>query len=323
MSPCDFLHKNAQTPLSDYYMAAGAVCRLATNSEDVLAAARDTLLPVNLPPASPDLCIRLWVDHSDRARPPWPKPFVRGLDHLVFAGFDFGSSLLASLQTRHVIGRFSPAMASDARYWRTVIFPMMMTIVSASIGVAELHCACVARDQRGVLLVGPSGSGKSTLALALSKIGFGLLSDDRTFCFVKSGDVRSWGLLTRVKLRPESAVWFQELESERPTTCHGGEPALWLDPEDRFNLKRVRFCEPRCLIFLERLQLRQFRMTRMSSTEALRRLNDDSIAESPDAAATRSNTIARLVESPVWLLRYGGEPHAVAKNILEHIEKFD
>jgi len=321
MSPCDFLHKNAETPLCDYYMAAGAVCRVLTNSEDLLAAARDSFLPVEPPPASIDLSIRFWVDHSDRALPPWPKPYVRGLDHLVFAGFDLGSSLLASLQTRHVIGRFSPAMAADAPYWRTVIFPMMMTIVGASVGVAELHCACVAKDQRGLLLVGPSGSGKSTLALALTKIGFGLLSDDRTFCSVKSGEVRSWGMLTRIKLRPEAAVWFQELGRERPTTSHGGEPALWLHPEDQLNLKRVRLCEPRCLIFLERQQLRQFRMTRMSSNEAVRRLNDDLIAESPEAASTRSGTIARLVESPIWLLRYGGEPHAVARNILEHIAK--
>jgi len=312
----DFLHKDAKTQLCERFIVAGAVCSFRTNCEQLLEAARDSFLPVKLPLASVDFSVRFWVDYDDRARPPWPKPYVRGLDHLVFAGFDAGSSMLAELRTRRVIGRFSPAMAADAAYWGTVIFPMLLTVVGASVGIAELHCACVAKDQNGLLLAGPSGSGKSTLALALSQIGFDFLSDDRTFCSFDDGEVLAWGLPTLLKLRREAVEWFEELRDLQPADTQAGEPSFWLDPKHSLGLNRARQCRPRWLIFLERQDTSAFRLSPVSSTEALNRLNKDMMAESPDAIVKRSRTTARLVDLPCWLLQYGGEPQANANNIL-------
>jgi hypothetical protein len=321
MSLRDFLHKDAETLLCERYMAAGAVCSFSTNCEQLLEAARDSFLPVIQPAVTDDFSIRFWVDNTDLAQPPWPKPYVRGLDHLVFAGFDVGSSMIADLRTRRVIGRFSAGIAADTTYWRTVVLPMVLTIVSASVGIAELHCACVSKNQDGILLAGPSRSGKSTLALALAQNGFSLLSDDRTFCSLDNGEVAVWGLPTRLKLRPEAAVWFEELRNEQPSDTRAGESAFWFDPEDLFGLKRVRRCRPRSLIFLERQEASLFRMSQMSPTEALSRLNKDLMAEGPDAVARRSWTIARLVDFPSWLLQYGGDPHTVAGNILQHLAR--
>ena len=52
-----------------------------------------------------------------------------------------------------------------------------------------LHAACVARRDRGLLLLGPSGRGKSTLAADLVGRGFDFLSDDR--CFVRETEERT------------------------------------------------------------------------------------------------------------------------------------
>jgi hypothetical protein len=319
----DFLHKDAETPLCEHHVAVGAVCSLSTNCLQLLEAARETFLPLETPPNSVDFSMRLWVDNADTAQPPWPKPYVRGLDHLVFAGFDTGSSLLADLHTRRVIGRFSAGMAADTKYWRTVIFPMLLTIVSASLGIAELHCACVAKNQEGMLLAGPSGAGKSTLALALSQMGCGFLSDDRAFCSLESGEVFLWGLPTRLKLRSEAAVWFQEFRNAQPSDGHSGEPAYWLDHNDFVELNRVPSCRPRSLIFLERQEAPAFRISRISSADAVSRLNQDLMAEIPDAAAKRSKTIAKLVEYPCWLLHYGGDPQTVARNILRSLSELN
>ncbi len=317
VSPRDFLHKDAETQRCETYTAAGAIFSLSTNWEQLLEAARHSFLPV-VSPVSVAFSIRFWVNRADRAQPPWPRPYVRGLDHLVFAGFDAGSSMIADLRTRRVIGRFSAGMAADARYWRTVVFPILLTIVGASVGIAELHCACVAKNHDGILLAGPSQSGKSTLALALSQIGCGFLSDDRAFCSLDNGEMFVWGLPTRIKLRREAAVWFQELQNEQPAETQAGEPAFWFDPEARFGVEQVQRCRPRSLIFLERQQATAFRMSRMSSTEALNRLNQDLMAEVPDAVAKRSETMEKLVDIPCWLLQYGGDPHTVARNILQH-----
>jgi hypothetical protein len=317
----DFLHKHAETQLCEHYTVAGATCRLCTNCEQLLETARTCFLPTEGVSGRTDFSLRFWVDDADSKQPPWPKPYVRGLDHLVFASFDSGSSMVVDLLTCRVIGRVSAGIAVDTKYWRTVIFPMLLTIVSASVGIAEVHCACVSKDQDGILLAGPSRSGKSTLALALSQMGCGFLSDDRAFCSLENGDVFVWGLPTRLKLRQEAAVWFQGLRNEKAVDVRMGEPAFWLDPEDLPGLKRVRRCQPRSLVFLERQETPQFCWSRMSSLEALTRLNRDLMAESPNAVSKRSGTIARLIELPCWLLQYCGEPHNIAQNILQHLAK--
>ena len=74
MSPRDFLHKDAETPLYERYMVAGVVCSLSTNSEQVLEAARESFLPFALPAVSVDFSVRFWVDDADRAQSPWPSP---------------------------------------------------------------------------------------------------------------------------------------------------------------------------------------------------------------------------------------------------------
>src|SRR5215469_10360910 len=181
MQSQDFLHQSAPTPLRKHFDTAGAVFSFSTNCEQMLEAARASFVIVEQP-GPVDFSVRFWTDDALLSRPPWPNPYVRGLGHLVFAGFDGASSMLVDLQSRRVIGRFSAAMAADTAHWRMVIFPVLLSIVAGAVGLVELHASCVARDQQGLLLLGPSRSGKSTLAMALTQAGFGLLSDDRTFC---------------------------------------------------------------------------------------------------------------------------------------------
>lgn len=50
-----------------------------------------------------------------------------------------------------------------------------------------LHAACVALEERAVLITGRSGSGKSALALSLMAFGAALVADDRTVVTFKKG----------------------------------------------------------------------------------------------------------------------------------------
>jgi hypothetical protein len=229
--------------------------------------------------------------------------------------------MLADLRTRRVIGRFSEGIAADRSYWKTVIFPILLTVVGASVGITELHCACVAKDQKGLLLAGPSGSGKSTLALTLSQAGFGFLADDRTYCSLANERVLAWSLPTRLKLRREAAAWFRELRHQPPTAVQKGELVHWLDPEHGLGLERVRCCQPVAIVFLEQTESSEFHLNPMSSAEATNRLDGDLMEELPGAVAKQSEIIAKLVEIPCWLLRYGGEPLTIAGKIADHFER--
>jgi predicted ATPase len=314
----DFLHKDAETPLGERYLAAGAVCSLSTNWQPLLEAARDTFQPFEAPPDSVDFSMRLWVDNADTAQPPWPKPYVRGLGHLVFAGFDTGSSLLADLHTRRVIGRFSAGMAADTKYWRTVIFPMLLSVLAGTVGLVELHASCVAIDERALLLVGPSGSGKSTLAMAMTEAGFKLVSDDRIFCSLRRGKLLAWGMRRPLKLRREAAAWFQQFRDREPTDVQNGERVFLWEPSQRFAQQRAPECEPRNLVFLERRQSASFSMTRMARNQVRSRIEQDLMAEVPEAVHKQAETIESLLELPCWRLQYAGRPQVIAEQLARH-----
>jgi hypothetical protein len=263
----DFLERRAQTPLHGFYLVAGASCDLATNSEPILEAARQSFFELSTPPSAVDFSLRFWVDPLARSGPPWPKPYYRGLDHLVFAGFNAENSSLIDLGKRRAFGRLSPAMGADQAYWRTVIFPNLLTLLGPTIGLTELHCACVARDGGGILLCGGAGSGKSTLAFALARHGFSFLSDDWTCLSLRGGQPRAWGLAPRLKLLPDAARFFPELENFQVGTSRNGERAYELDPEAQLSVPRSRCCEPRCVVFLERQAVPEFNLVRMSAVE--------------------------------------------------------
>jgi hypothetical protein len=257
--------------------------------------------------------MRFWVDPNASSQPPWPKPFFRGLDHLVFASFDAESSLLIDLHTCRAIGRFSPAIADHRAYWRTVVFPVVISIIGATVGITELHCGCVARDGRGLLLVGGSGSGKSTLALALAQSGFGYLSDDRTYVSAWEGGIAAWGMPTLLKLRPDAAQWLRGVRESRHSPTGNGEPALWFDPAVDLGVRRVQRCEPVVLVFLKRRQAPIFSVSALPRDQAAQKLQADWMFEEPAAAERQREMVTQLLTLSCWELEFGGPPDAVAR----------
>src|SRR5581483_11421677 len=178
-----------------------------------------------------ELRFRLWVDPGGISHGPWPVPYLRGLGHLVFAGFDSESSAMIDLKSRRISGRFSPEVASDQSYWKRVIFPRLLTALGPSIGVIELHCACVSWNGRGIVLFGAPGAGKSTLALALARQGWSLMSEDWTYFSRDGGAMAAWGIPSVVKLLPDAIRHFPELGTFRTTIGMDGEEAYRTEPE--------------------------------------------------------------------------------------------
>ncbi|HEV2494475.1 MAG TPA: hypothetical protein VG204_15540 [Terriglobia bacterium] len=310
-----------QTPLRECYLAAGAVFEVSTNSPSILSAAGESFAPIASPPRSAEVTLRLWMDATVRASPPWPQPYFGGLDHLVYAGFSPEDSLLIDLRRRRIIGRVSPALATDGFYWKTVIFPALMGIVGPTAGVTALHCGCSVRDGKGLLLVGGSGSGKSTLALALAISGHALLADDWTYFSHRDGRFLAWGLPTTIKLLPDAVEHFPDLRRQKPSVSLNGELAFNVDPVEAFGVRRATYCEPTWMIFLERETRPGLNMTEIPPFEAAARLDRNLPPQCPEAVDLRRRTIASLGRCRSWLVRYGGKPQTVAEavaNLVAH-----
>jgi hypothetical protein len=241
----------------------------------------------------------------------------------VYAAFDFESALLVDLGKRRVIGRFSSAMAADLTYWSRAVFPALFGIISPSVGITALHCACIARDGNALLLAGTSGSGKSTLSLALALNGFNFLSDDWTYFSRQGSQLLAWNSMSRLKLLPDAQEHFPELAVLEPCVSVNGELAYEIDPEEVFGVQRSEHAEPRWVLFLERQKTAEFTLIEVSSTEAATRLAGD-LEHLPamlcDARLFFEEVVEDLAARRCWVLRYGGNPRAIAKAISRFCE---
>jgi len=320
MGSRDFLHTDAETPFSGLYLAAGAICELSTNFQDILEAAQESFFPLEGRRHQVDFQLRLWVDTSAQSAPPWPKAHFRGLGHLIFGAFDSENSILIDRIARRAVGRFSPGIGADRDYWKRVIFSNLLTALGGSIGVTELHCGCAVRGEKGLLLSGSSGSGKSTLALALTRAGFAFLSDDRTWISSRDGGLQAWGLPTLLKLRPDAVALFPELRRFQPSVPQDGRAAIAVDVVSQLGLLRILRCEPHWLVFLERSESSTSTLIRMPADEAVARLGQDLLPEPPGVAKTQLETIRRLTERECWLLRWGGTPQEASQLLTRLVE---
>ena len=316
----DFLKIEQETPLQRGFLVCGTEWAICTNSELVLLVAGSCFAEVHHPARTPVVRAKIWIDPAPSEPLPASGPYVRGLGHLVFAGFDSYSSALVDLETLRIAGRFSAGTAADSDRWTSLIFPVLVSVVAGALGAAEIHGACVANGGNGCLLIGPSCSGKSTLSLALAKLGHGFLSDDRTLCSVRSGQLLASGLGTPLKLRTDASHWFSELKETSPNAVLQGENVFRFDPSRHFGVNRIRECQPRALIFLERSSSPGFHLTDVPRDEAISQLETDLVAEPYEIEEKQRATIEKLMELPRWRLSYGGHPQSVAERLAQHLE---
>jgi hypothetical protein len=310
-------------PLKARLFVANTVWSLSTNAQEILTAMRGTFPVASDDNSSADLSLQLFVDWARSGSPLWAAPYFRSLDHLYFGTYGPADALLVDLLNRRVIGVFSPALACNHAYWKRSILPSLLGIVSASIAITPLHCACLVKDGSGMLIAGQSGAGKSTLSFALSLSGFDYLSDDCTYISRSGSDLRAWGLPTPVKLLPDAVRFFPELRGCRPIAVNG-ELALEADPLEYGHACAARFCEPRWLLFLERNEGSTTAFEPINSSEAAARLAAD-LELLPACLAWQREyqmkTIDTLVARQCWLFRYSGSPWLAVQELIEFCKR--
>jgi hypothetical protein len=304
------------------FLAAGSVWRVSSNSPEILQAFQATFQPVAAANSPIALDLTFLVRSDIVEEPPWPEPYFRGLDHLVYAGYGWKSAMLIDLRTPRVIGLFSPAMARDIDYWRQVLLPVLLGVVSSSVMITPLHCACLVKNGHGLVVAGASGAGKSTLALSLSLRGFAFLSDDWTY-FTRSGSrVRAWGLPIPMKLLPDTIRYFPALSARVPAPSLNGELAIHLDPEV-LGVPRELSCEPRWVVFIERTAEPGITFQKIASVEAASRFASD-LEQLPPCLAREPRhelaTINAAVDRDCWVVRHGVEPDTLAQRLCEFCE---
>jgi hypothetical protein len=300
---------------TDFHIA-GAHCFLSTNSPEVL---RTTLRWRRASSANDgnSFEMEILVD-AIASGSTEPSPHFRGLRHLVFVFLPDRCFFCYDLLRKRVHGVISPALAGDATFWDSLLLPMTIGILGATIGVVPLHCACLDRDGSGVLIAGVSGAGKSTLAAALAQRGFPLVSDDWTYMAGQGASLIARGLFAPIKLLPNSAQFFPCLGELSPRKTLNGELAYEFEPGATLGCAVKDVSHPRWLFFLERTAFGGCQFV-PSRPEYVRDFFEHNAERLPDelraASFDRSQIIRQLSRCPAWILQTSKTPQQTAEAI--------
>jgi hypothetical protein len=297
----------------------GASCDLSTNSFD-LACVLESLSTSADRAGSSRFTMRIAVDETSTEIA--TSPHFRGLHHVVTASFGLGNIFVFDVLRRTLSATISGAVARDHRFWREKLIPIALGVLGAAMGLVPVHCACLEFGGDGLLIAGVSGAGKSTLSVALSQGGLNYVSDDWTYVSQQHGKIVAYGTSAPVKLLPDAAKYFRELERHNPHISMNGELAYEVDVAEAFGSKVERGCEPRWLIFLERTQQLGSDFIRLSSAAA-RNYLVSSVERLPVQlveAEERRNQIIDLISGlPCWSFRYGGTPQFASEKLREFV----
>jgi hypothetical protein len=294
---------------------AGAACDLRTNSAD-LARVLEGLSFSTSDNLSGGFRMRIVVDELSNEVA--GEPHFRGMRHIVTATFGGSNIFVFDILRRTLSACVSAAIARDDLFWKEKLIPISLGVLGSAMGLVPVHCACLELDGDGLLIAGVSGAGKSTLSVALSEDGFNYVSDDWTYISRSRDGIVAHGTSAPVKLLPDAVNHFRSLKSQRLRKSMNGELAYELDIAEVFGARVERTCEPRWIVFLERLGEPGAVFTRMSSAEAKKYVNS-SVEKLPaqlhKAVAKRMQTIERVAKLPSWRFRYGGAPEFAAKEL--------
>lgn len=303
-------------PLAARLRLVGRGCLLRTNSEAILRSLErweEAAEGMN----EPSFELRVLVDPSAK-RGNNAVPHFRGLHHLVFGAFGGNDTFLFDLERRRISAVVSSETAQDAAFWNVRLLPTALGLLGATIGVVPLHCACLDRDGKGLLLAGASGTGKSTLAVALSRRGFSVVSDGWTYVGRNGHGLTAHGISAPAKLLPDAVDHFPELRDFKAGRAANGETAFEVDVARTFRASVRRESSPRWVMFLERVASPGCDIVPVSS-DAAGRFFAETLERLPQQLQEATDTRAALVESLLatecWLARYGGPPQLAARAI--------
>ena len=173
-------------------------------------------------------------------------------------------------------------------------------------GRFPLHAGYVAREGRGVLLVGMSGSGKSTLTAALVRDGWDFLSDDTVFVVRQAGATWVWGFSDEIDCSDDTAGMFPELGHLVGVPTLTGRDKHPVDVQRAFGVLPVLACRPHALVLPTISGERRSVLRAVSAGYALQEIAPNVLLTQPTATQAHLDVLAELVrEIPCYSLATG------------------
>jgi hypothetical protein len=272
------------------HFPAGVPLEISTNSQEVIAAAQQSwgafpkLLDVE------PIHVRIGVSDSDQTELP-PAPSIlgqRGLISIIGDAKNFG---VCDVTAGFAFGWMTPVTVADPAFFRYHFLDLMAGIMLTPRNFGIVHSACVSLNGRGVLLCGHSKAGKSTLSFACAKRGWTFISDDAVYTIRKNPGRRVIGNPIHLRLRPDAAALFPQLESQAVVLRQNGEYGFEIPTAELPEVTRGFTCDIDHVVFLNRASGGAARLSSLPKEYARRWMEnvmDFTFTCTPNASGNRS-----------------------------------
>ena len=298
----DPLAERVPLPLRRSFYAFGFPVEIATNSPEVLEAARESWEFFRPEFDRAPIQIRVLV-HSD-GREPAPEPVFRaqnGQMLIVSDRYNFGC---CNFRSRSGWCHIATNMLADRGWFRWFFLDVMVYTLLNQEDVISIHAACVARRRRGVLLCGASGAGKSTLAFACAKAGWTYLADDATILVQGSPKREALGKPFQFRFRPEAVDLFPEIEGHAACIKPNGKPTVEVAITAVPRIATAMRCSIERIAFLNRRRGGRVGARPVAAEEALERLLGELPVFSEEVHRRYRETVATLITAAAYELEY-------------------
>jgi hypothetical protein len=173
-------------------------------------------------------------------------------------------------------------------------------------GRYNLHAACAATTDGGVVVAGPSGAGKSTLAIALARAGWRFLSDDMVFLVTGARGGEVLGFPDEVDVTDQTLAMFPELAAAARSPEVAGRDKSSLRLEDALGLTPLLRCRPSVVVLPAVAHRSRTTLSAVGAAEALVELAPNVLLTEASSARAHLAALADLVEhTPCYRLETG------------------
>ena len=303
-------------PLEERFFPLGFPLVLRTNSGEVVEAARGSWGEFEKAFETPAIELRIVVrgDEEEAARTLLEGPVFRGKGHLLALVLGTENFAVCDLERGFGFGVLSPGVARNGLFTSFHFLDAMAYLCLCHRDLAPIHGACVARDGKGILLVGQPGAGKSSLAWACARAGLTFVSDDATWL------LRSEPLLIgrpqRMRFRPEALALLPDLAAAPRIETVIGKNSFEIRTAAVPNLTSAAWCRPGRVVFLDRQAGGPAECRPVHAEEGRRRLGEATTLYESRVWSEQEAARARLVGEGALELRYSRLDDAV-RRILE------
>ena len=288
-------------PLGGAFYPAGFPLRLATNSRDVMEAAREAWGAWSREFDTEPLHFRVVVQADGEVAAAPAYRVQAGLLSFVSDAQNFATADSRTLTASFFL---SEKTCADHTLLRWLFLEAMAYMLLTQRYVVSLHAACVAHNGSGILLCGRSGAGKSTLSVACARAGFTFLSDDCTWILTGTDAPIAIGKPHQARLRGDGARHFPELQGFPARALPNGKLSMEVPTSLLAGVRTLRHVAVSSLVFLDREGEGAARIEKMAPDEIATHLLADLPSYGPEVNAVHERTIGILASLPAWRLTY-------------------